>query len=159
MQSNISIKTQTYFGDHFYYSGWFLLAAGIPVTVIKWYVGALFIVLGVILVSTVYKLEINPSLKIIDDYLFLFGRKFDLVSKSFSELKYISVKEGRYSQQLNYKSLSSVVEGTIYSAYLMTDSDNYYLGESKSKKRISKKAKSCASKLQIDFHPLKAQND
>jgi hypothetical protein len=153
-QSNISTITQTYFGDHFYYSGWVLLVTGIPASVIRWYVGALFILLGLLLISSVYKLEIKPSSKTIDDYLFIFGRKINLVSKSFEKLKYVIIKEGKYSQQLNYKSISSVVEGTMYSAYLKADDELYYLGESKNLNRISKKAKILASRMQVDFHPL-----
>ena len=153
--SNISTITQTYFGDHFYYSGWALLVTGFPVTIIKWYVGILFILFGLVLISSVYKLEIKPTSKTIDDYLFIFGRKVNLVSKSFGILKYVMIKEGRYSQQLNYKSISTVVEGTMYSAYLKADDELFYLGESKNINRISKKAKMLASKLHLDFHPLK----
>ena len=154
MQSNISITTQTYFGDHFYYSGWFLLAIGPAVLVIKWYVGVLFLILGLLLVSSAYKLDIKSSAKRIDDYLFIFGRKLNLVSKNYDRLQYTYVKEGKYSQQLNYKSLSTVVEGTMYSAYLKADDEHYYLGDSKSQGRISKKAKRLAENLQIEFHPV-----
>ena len=66
----------------------------------------------------------------------------------------MTIREGRYSQQLNYKSISTVVEGTMYSAYLKADDELFYLGESKNINRISKKAKMLALRLHIDFHPL-----
>ena len=157
MKSKISVITQSYFGDHFYNTGWALLLSGIPVLVVKWYVGIIFVLLGIVLTSTVYKLVIDPSTKQIDDYLFFLGMRKGQVLKHYKELKHITIKSGRYTQQLQLRAASTTIEGTMYSAYLYTDEENFYLGESKNQRRITKKAKRIAEKLDIHFRDLKAE--
>jgi len=156
--TNVNITTQSYFGTYFYNIGISMLVVAIPITVIRWYVGLILFAVGAVLISTVYKLEIDLKNKTIDDYLFLLGQKKSLVSNRFESLRYVTLKKGRYSQQLNYKSISTVVEGEMYSAYLYTDSESYYLGEAKRKKSIEKKARGIASKLQIDFRDEEDSN-
>lgn len=155
LKPKINITTQTYFGDHFYYSGWALLASGIPVLVIKWYVGIIFLILAALLLTSVYKLVIDVSSKKVEDYLYILGMKKDLVIKDYDKLLHISIKSGRYSQQLQLRAASTIIEGTMYSAYLIADQESFYLGESKSKKKITNKARNIAIKLNLPFRELK----
>jgi len=154
MNTKISITTQTYFGDHFYYTGWALLASGIPVLVIKWYVGIIFLMLAALLLTSVYKLVIDVSSKKVDDYLYILGMKKDLATKDYNKLYHVSIKSGRYSQQLQLRAASTIIEGTMYSAYLISDQESFYLGESKSKKKITKKARDIAVKLNVQLKEL-----
>ena len=153
-KSTVSITTQTYFGDHFYYTGWALLILGIPVLIIKWNVGLIFLLVGLLVTTTSYKLVIDPAQNKIEDFLFFLGRKQGKIAKNYTSLKHIAIKSGRYSQQLQLRAASTIIEGTMYSAYLITDEENFYLGESKSKKRISTKGRRIAEKLGIKVEEL-----
>lgn len=154
MNTKISITTQTYFGDHFYNTGWALLLSGFPVLITNWYVGIIFIVLGAILVTTVYKMVIDKKRGEIEDFLFFLGMKNNRIIKQFHRLDHISIKSGKYSQVLQLRAASTIIKGTMYSAYLITDVENFYLGESKRKKSITKKARKIAEKLNIKIIEL-----
>ena len=153
-QTKISITTQTYFEDHFYTTGWFLLLGGFPILIIKWYVGIVCIVLGIIVLTTAYKLVIDIGQKKIEDYLLFLGLKRNLIVSTFDQLDHISIKKSSYTQQLNYKSLSTNVHGIMYSAYLYTDGENYFLGESKNIKKLTSKVRKFANKLSIPLVEL-----
>lgn len=159
MNNKISIITQTYFGDHFYNTGWALLLTGIPVMVIKLYVGIIFLVLGAILVTTVYKLVIDKKRGQIEDSMSFLSMKNSCIIKQFHRLDHITIKSGRYSQVLQLRAASTTIEGTMYSAYLVTDVENFYLGESKSEKKITKKARKIAEKLNVKFIELPKEQE
>lgn len=151
MKSNISISTQTYFGDHFYYTGWVLLILGIPIMITNWYVGIIALLIGILVTTSSYKLVIDLNTKHIEDYLFILGMKRNLLIKEFSQLMKVTVKSSKYSQQLQLRAASTVIEGTMYSAYLVTDTETLFLGESKSKSRIDRKAQKIAASLGVEF--------
>ena len=154
MTPKISITTQTYFEDLFYYTGWFFLITGIPVLIFYWYVGIITISLGVIITTTSYKLVIDTTTNQVEDFLFFLGMKKNLKITRFTKIHHIAIKSGTYTQQLNLKSLSSTIRGTMYSAYLKTDEENYFLGDSKNKNRITAKASHIAKNLNIELkHP------
>ncbi len=154
MKPKITIKTQSYFGDHFYYTGWAALILAIPVFIIKWYAGIVFLLIGIVVATSHYKLLIDQNTKQILNYLHIFGMKREAELKKYDQLRYVSIKSSRYSQQLQLRAASTVVEGTMYSAYLITDAERIFLGESKRKEKISRKAKNIAEKLDIDFQDL-----
>lgn len=154
MTPKITITTQTYFENVFYYSGWALLIFAIPIFIIMWYVGIIALVLGVILTTTAYRLVIDTRSKQIEDYLFFLGMKKNSAITPYQKIHHISIKSGTYTQQLNYKSVSTTIQGTIYSAYLLADEQNHFLGESKSKKRITAKARKISQKIKVDFIDL-----
>ena len=157
MQPKISVSTQPYFGGQFYYVGWALLIASIPMGIALWYAGVIALVIGIFIITTTYKLEIDLKNNQIKDFLFLLGMKKSCIVKQFNRLDHVSIKSGWYSQQLQLRAASTIIEGTMYSAYLMTDTENFYLGESKSKKRITQKARQIAAKLNIEFKDLSDQ--
>lgn len=152
MKKKITITTQTYFDDHFYYSGWVLLFIGLPIAVIKWYVGIIALVTGIIIVTTAYKLVIDPESKKVEDFLYFLGKKVNLIIKDYHHLDCIFIKKGKYTQLMQLRAASTVIEGTMYSAYLQADIENFYLGESKKKKRILKKASKLAESLNLNVN-------
>lgn len=154
MRLKITIKTKSYFGDHFYYTGWVALILAIPVFIIKWYVGLLFLFIGIVVATSHYKLSIDQSTKQILEYLHIFGMKRETELKKYDQLRYVTIKSRRYSQQLQLRAASTVVEGTMYSAYLITDAEHIFLGESKRRQKISNKARSIAEKMGIEFQDL-----
>lgn len=150
MKQKITITTQNYFGDHFYYTGWAALILGIPMAIANLYVGIIALLIGILVATTSYKLTIDLENHRIEDYLLILGMKKSCITKQFNRLNHITIKAGRYSQQLQLRAASTIIEGTMYSAYLMTNDENFYLGESKRKHVITKKARAIASKLNIE---------
>jgi hypothetical protein len=147
--TKISFITQTYFEDHFYYLGWGLLLLSIPLLVIKWYFGVLTLGLGMIILTTAYKLIVDFNDKQIVEYLFFIGMKRNMERHDYKEISRISIHSGVYTQQLNYKSLSSNVQIIMYSAYLETDTEKYYCGESKSLQKLKRRMQSRAKVMEI----------
>lgn len=154
----ISIVTQTYFEDLFYYSGLACLVFGFPILVINWYVGLIFLTIGLLVFTTAYKLTFDTENKTIEDYLFILGMKRDLKSIQYNRLLYIKIKSGKYTQQLSLRAASTTIEGIMYSAYLQTDNELLFLGESKSLKSITKKAQKLANKLNLELVKFKESN-
>lgn len=154
MAPKITITTQSYFENVFYYSGWALLIFAIPIFIIMWYVGIIALVLGVILTTTSYKLVIDTRSKQIEDFLFFLGMKTNSAITAYQTMHHISITSGAFSQQLNYKSVSTTIQGTMYSAYLLADEQSHFLGESKNEKHITEKARSIAKKLQVELIEL-----
>lgn len=154
MSPKITITTQNYFEYVFYYSGWAMLILAIPIFFVIWYVGIIALTLGIVLTTTAYRLEIDTNSHRIEDFLFFLGMKLSATIFPYNKIYHISIKSGTFSQQLNYKSLSTTIQGTIYSAYLLTDDQNHFLGESKSKKRITAKARRIANKMKVELIEL-----
>lgn len=155
MKSTITVNTQAYFGDHFYYSGWIALLLGIPILIINWYVGLICLFIGILVTTSYYKLSIDKENKETMEYLFILGVKRDKELKHYQQLNSISVFSKKYTQQLQLRAASTIIRGTLYSAYLVTESDQIFIGESKQKTRIIRKAKNIAEKLGVEFHSLK----
>jgi len=147
----ISVITQTYFDDLFYYSGWACFIFGFPILIINWYVGLILISVGIIVLTTAYKLTFNLENKEIEDYLFFLGMKRNLKCILFNQLFFIKVKSSTYTQQLSLRAASTTISGTMYAAYLQMDDELLFLGESKSLKSITKKAQRLANKLNLEF--------
>jgi hypothetical protein len=154
MTPKITIISQNYFEYVFYYFGWACLIFAIPISIIIWYVGVIALILGIILTTTSYRLVIDSRSNRIEDCLFFLGMKSNSTLFTYKHIHHISIKSGTYSQQLNYKSVSTTVEGIMYSAYLLADDQNHFLGDSKSKKRITEKAIKIAKNLNADFIDL-----
>lgn len=150
MHSTHTFTTQYYFGDLFYATGLALLVVGIPIIAIKWFVGIILFFVGVFISTSAYKLTIDLQKREIQEYLFLLGMKQGIGTKQFQNMGKIQIKKHRYSQQLNSRASSYTVEGDMYSAYLITDIDNFFLGESKNKIRIAKKMSKVASLLHTE---------
>ena len=154
MKPKVTVTTQYYFGDHFYYSGWALILCSIPFGIAKWYVGGIALLVGIIIVSTSYRLIIDQSNGKTEDFLFFLGLKTNRIVKPTGKLEYIMITSGRYTQQLQLRAASTVIAGTMYSAYLVTDNENLYLGESKNKKKLTRKVHNIAHQLGLELKDL-----
>ena len=135
----ITFTTKNYFDGVIYLGGWVLLLLSIPAFIVLWYVGIIMLLVGIIIISTAYKIEIAPQEKFINEYLWFLGIKLQQEKYSFDNLAYFYITKSRYSQQLNMGPASSTARGVIYTGFLKSDAANHYLGESKKVNELSKK--------------------
>jgi len=149
MVPKITISTQHYFEDVPYYTGWGLLVIGFLVLLFTWYVGVVMLLLGIIVTTTTYKLVIDTPGHMVHDYMLFLGFKLNMKVTRFEKIQYVEIRSTTYSQKLNMASLSSTVRGTLFSAYLVTDTENFFLGDSKVRGVITDKADVIAAQLNV----------
>ena len=149
MVPKITITTQHYFEDVSYYTGWGLLVIGFLVLLFTWYVGVVMLLLGIIVTTTTYKLVIDTPGHMVHDYMLFLGFKLNMKVTRFEKIQYVEIRSNTYSQKLNMASLSSTVRGTLFSAYLVTDKEKFFLGDSKVRGVITDKADVIAAQLNV----------
>ena len=149
MVPKITITTQHYFEDVSYYTGWGLLVIGFLVLLFTWYVGVVMLLLGIIVTTTTYKLVIDTPGHMVHDYMLFLGFKLNMKVTRFEKIQYVEIRSTTYSQKLNMASLSSTVRGTLFSAYLVTDKEKFFLGDSKVRGVITDKADVIAAQLNV----------
>ena len=147
----IQHKTKNYFEGVIYGLGWGfgLIALGLILT--KWYLTPLLGYLAYLIITAHYKLTIYPETREIEDYLLISGIKTQHEKFRYSSIQHIYITQSSYTQQMNYKSISSSVAGKIYNAYLLTDVANIYLGESKDLDKLKTKIRPLAEQLELEI--------
>lgn len=147
----VTITTKNYFDGVFYGLGWVLLVLSPPVLFAKWWLALILLLLGILLVTTRYQIKIDPNAQLIDDYLWILGIKTDRVVTTYSRVDFIYITTAKYSQQMNLKSISSTVQGTLFKAFLRSDRDNHYLGEAKDLNGVIDKVAKLAHVLKLEI--------
>lgn len=115
-----------------------------------WYIGLIMAFLGMLIISSRYKLVIDPDQMIIDDFLEILKMKSKHKQFRYKKLKYVLINSSRFTQQLNYKSISSNISGMLYSAYLVCDDQKHFLGDSQDLGKLLIKVKSFAEKAGVE---------
>jgi len=147
----ITLTTQHYFEDVLYAFGWIFLIVGFPLLIIQWYAALSMIFLGVIILTTTYKLKIDTSHKEITDFLCIMGIRRNAKTRSYKRIDHIFVKKVSYTQRLNLLSISTRVRGMMFHVYLVTDGEKIFVGESRHRNRIERKTGELASRLNTEI--------
>lgn len=95
--------------------GVYLIIIGHPV----W--GSLLILLALIMMTTRYVTQIDPSSKTYDDYLFFLGLPLNREKNSFRQMDRIIITKGNYSQTINTRAQSRQLDWSDYTATLLFD--------------------------------------
>ena len=151
MKPLITINTKSYFEGTMYMLGWIFCFMGLISIAINWYVTPVFTLLAVTILTAKYRLTINPTTKKIEDFLYILGLKTQVERFNYSSLHYIYITRSKYTQQMHMKSLSSTVSGEMFTAYLKSDVENHFLGESKNLSALQKKVKHVATPLNLEI--------
>jgi hypothetical protein len=112
--------------------------------------GALFILLGIIILTTKYVTKISLIEKKYEDYLSLLGLKLNYDSKKFKKVDRIVITKGSFSQnviQPRYK--DRPIKWSTYTGTLIFDNDTLDLLATNNKKDLLHKLKKFTTFLQI----------
>ena len=151
MEQTIHFKTKNYFEGIIYGLGWAFAILTPMLLFTHWYLTPIFGFLAFLILTAQYKVTIDFETREIDEYLFIVGMKTQNERSHFSQIDHIYITRSRYAQQLNYKSISSTVEGTMYNAFLKTDEANIFLGERKDIVDLKNKIKPLAEQLKLEI--------
>ncbi len=151
--SKVTITTQPYFSGSIRILGYLLPFIGIGVVVVNMILGIVFLLVGILILTTNYKLTIDVSSKEIFDHIWVLGiTKGD--KYRFQKLEKVFVNANNYSQQLHMKSIGNNIKFVEYHAYLKADDKKFFLGDSKNRETISNKARSLSSQLNLPFQEV-----
>jgi len=151
MNQRIEINTKNYFEGVIYALGWIFFLISPLMIFARWYLIPVFVILGILIITSKYKLVIYPARREIDDYLTILGAKTNFEHFRYSKLDYIYITRSRYTQQMNMESLSNTITGELFQAYLKSDADNHFLGESDDLITLREKVMPLARQLDLEI--------
>ncbi len=146
----LEIHTGKYFTGGFYYAGWALLLAGAAAAMSQsWIYVLLFLLVGMVVLTTHYRININTKEKYIEEYVVLFGVKTKVERFNFAAIDYFFVKEQSYVQKLGSRGSTSTIKSIEYDAYVVADGKKFHVGFSKNQKKLVSKTKAWADVLKV----------
>ena len=151
MNHTIKIDTKSYFEGTILILGWVFGFIALILLFINWFISPIFAFLAFLTLTAKYRLTINIANNEIEDFLFIIGIKTQTEKFKYASFEYIYITRSKYTQQLNMKSITSIVSGELYTAYLKSDVANHFLGEGKNLGELKAKIKPMAEQLELDI--------
>ena len=136
---------------HFIVLGGFLVAYTAVDLMLTHFVilNSVLFLLGIILLTTRQRLDIDLSEKMYSEYYWVLGMKFSNDSAAFQEIKSAVCVTGNYSQEYG-KYNRRFISGTMYMGYIeLTDQEKLYVGQNKNKQAMLKKITRIADQLKV----------
>ena len=137
MDSFHSIKLDFKTGDYFPWTFKFLgVLSGIGALVAftkLMTLGLVFLILGAVLVTTNYRLSIDPANKQYKEYIWLLGIKRGYW-KPYEKIDYLYINKKFTRQKMNMESLSNTIRRPVYDGYLRFSADHKLFIASRDKK-------------------------
>ncbi len=149
--TSIDFKTSDYFSRGILLSGMILGLAGVAIIFIKPVAGVVIILVGIVITTTHYRLEVDFSGKVFRDYLWMLGFKIGDEQK-FERIEYLFITKSKTSQVMNSQVSSSTVRKDVYNGYLkFSEKDKLHLLTEDSKKDLIKKLEKISKKLNVEI--------
>ena len=144
-----SYTTKRYAEGFYVFVACVILFVAVLVAFVNLIVSLIIALVGILMVTSKYKLDIDLDNKTIDDYTWVLGAKTQAEHFRFQQLFYIYLTKKKFTQQMNARSQSAVRKGIQYTAYLKSDKDNHYLGESENETKLLAKVQPIANDLNL----------
>ena len=151
MKHIIKFDTKSYYEEVILFLGWVLGFIAVILLFTNWLISPIFAFLAILILTTKYRLTINIPNKEIEDFLVIIGIKTQTEKFKYASFEYVYITKNKYTQQLNMKSISSMVSGELYSAYLKSDVANHFLGEGKDLGELKVKIKPLVEQLKLEI--------
>ena len=120
--------------------------AGIALLFVKPQIGAPLLILGAIVITARYRLEVNLTNRSYHDYLWVAGFKSG-ERGTFNHIECLYLNESKYSQQVHSRASTMTRYGTEYNGYIKFDTDEVHLLSDDSKRKVVKKLEKLSEKL------------
>ena len=128
--------------------GWGFLLVSLPLLVVNVFIGVILMVLGALIIFTEYKIQINLDFNNVQEFMSIAGIILNSRVTKFNETNYVFIKSKSYSQKMQLRAANNTMRTIVYEYYLSTDTENFFLGESKSLDKIKEKADKLAGLIQ-----------
>lgn len=143
-------RLSSYFPQMILILGVLLGVAGLALIVsLSFTSGIICIVLGTIILTTSYRLEIDFDKRSYKDYVWFLGIK-NGKEKRFEQIEYLFVKKGKLSQQLHSRASSTIIIKDVFNGYLkFSEEEKIHLCTLESKSALVSKLKRMAGALRV----------
>ncbi|MEK6478793.1 hypothetical protein WJR50_14700 [Catalinimonas sp. 4WD22] len=150
MKNSIDIKTHDYFPFHMIVIGVAFLLMAVIISTMYPFIAFLLLLMGIVIVSTHYRVSIDPEKKEYREYLWILGFRRGNI-QPYSRLHDIYIRQ--HTQNIEYGFVSRVSgRKKVYSAALELDDDsNVFIGEHANESKLLKKVNKLAQKLQASI--------
>lgn len=150
MKNSIDIKTHDYFPFHMMVMGVAFLLVAVVISMMYPIVAILLLLMGIVIVSTHYRLSIDPENKEYREYLWILGLKKGEI-QPYHSLHDIYIRH--ITQNIEYGFVSRVSgRKKVYSAALELDEDSsVFIGEHANESKLLKKVNKLAQGLQTSI--------
>lgn len=130
-------------------SGTVLLLAGVVLIFANTIAGLVLCTIGVIVLTTHYRLRIDFDKKQYHDYVWFLGLKSG-EKGTFDKIEYFFIKKNKVSQNLNVRVASSTIRKDVYDGYLkFSDYETIHITTQDHKQKLVHQLKAIAAKLNV----------
>lgn len=149
-RSKVDFKTGFYFPTGLIFAGLILMVGGLAISISLNIIGGIiFILIGLILITTHYRLEVDFESRRYRDYVWLLGFKIG-ASEPFEKIEYIFVKKSKMSQNMNSLISSRTFTKDVFDAYLKLDGhETIHLLSKENKSKLVSRLTKIADMLQV----------
>jgi hypothetical protein len=119
--------TSQYFSPGFLFAGAILLAFGGLLVFVQVWAGAILLAIGLVAVTTHYRLSVDLGKKVYRDYVWFLGLKVG-ASVPFEHIEYLFIKVGKESQTMRVRVASTILTKQVFDGYLrFSESDKVHI--------------------------------
>jgi hypothetical protein len=114
----IDFKTSAYFPGALIFSGAVLLLFGVMAFFANIIAGSVMCLIGLLMITTHYRLRIDLQRKVYQDYLWIFGLKKVGETGRFNNIEYLFIRKNKVSQTMSLRVASSTIRKEVFDGYL-----------------------------------------
>lgn len=147
--NKVDFKTSAYFPPTMTFVGGFVGIIGITLTTTNPVSGVVLLSIGVIALTTHYRLMVNFDKKVYHDYLWILGVRIG-EKGTFDKIEYLFIKKSKVSQTMNVRVASSTVRKEVYDGFLkFAENNKLHLVTNDSKKKVVDKLRKISVALKV----------
>ena len=145
----VDFKTSPYFSATITLAGALVGMAGLAIVFTNPIIGAILVLLGLIVLTTHYRLTIDFDKKSFHDYVWILGfRNGD--KDNFEIIEYLFIKKSKVSQTMHLRVASSTLRKEVYDGYLkFSENNKLHLLTKDSKSDLIKKLRAISTALGV----------
>ena len=160
MKTTHDFKTSNYFSGMPFVLGFVLAPIGfILLFSPKIIVGVILLLVGIIILTTHFRVAITNGKKEYTEYISLLGHKVSKEVHSFDQIQYLFIKKTKVSQTLNSRASSRTIQKELYDGYLkFSEDDKLHVITLENKGALVKRLRPIAHLLSIKIVDYTAGN-
>jgi hypothetical protein len=149
MKPQVDFRTSSYFTGMVYWLGIVFLVMAMFLIVENVIAGIILIFLGVLILTTHYRLKIDFGNKVYHEYVWILGVK-NGERKKFETMEYLFIKRQKVSQTMSIRVASTTIRKDQFNGYLrFSETEKLHIDSMDHKKNLIAKLKKISDKLNV----------
>lgn len=149
MKNKIYIQLGYYFPFSMMFMALLACLGGVVLLLPHPIIGIALMIIGVIILTARYRLEISLTALSYHDYLWIAGFRKGKKG-TFQRIEHLFITKRNYSQRVNSRISTMTKYGTEYNGYIRFDTDDVHLLSNDNKEKVVSKLKKISEKLKGD---------